>query len=133
MALDDTIDPILTGDPPLDDLLAHDRWFCESCEHGGYIVSEPLGNMAVIAHVREVIGNIEQSHFLYVPLLKEKVIFNGVHSGDHIPSADALHLLEEVDTMLQFSGSLDDSDRKFFLSVKRLCKASINTKNPIVF
>jgi len=60
-------------------------------------------------------------------------VHNGTHSGDWISSKQALVLLEEVRTVLHTGKTLDDPDNDFFVSVKRLCEASIATGNPIVF
>jgi hypothetical protein len=133
LALDKTNEPILTGDPTLDDLLVHDRWFSGSCEHGGYILSEYLGNIAMIAHVREFIGNVEQNHDLHFPILKEKVIYNGVHAGDYLSIDQAAQLMKEVDAVLQSGDVVKDIDKKFLAALRRLCDASITTTNPIVF
>jgi len=35
--------------------IAPDRWVVHSCEHGGFLASERLGNVATIAHVRSVV------------------------------------------------------------------------------
>src|SRR3954466_5875029 len=37
--------PSLTGDPTEEEWEAHDQWVQQSCEHEGYLVSEPLGNI----------------------------------------------------------------------------------------
>jgi hypothetical protein len=133
LAFDEINEPVLTGKPTLDDSLVHDRWFDESCEHGGYIVSEYLGNIAMIAHVRDLVGGLEREHGLSLPILKEKVIYNGVHAGDHLSLVRAVQLMKEVETVLQSGDVVEDIGKKFFAAVKRLCEASIRTRNPIVF
>jgi hypothetical protein len=133
LALDKTNEPVITGNPTLDELLLHDRWFYESCEHGGYILSERLGNIAMIAHVRDLVGNIETNLGLSFPILEGRVIYNGVHSGDYLTCNEAVQLGSEVDAILQSGASLDKPDKEFFTTTKRLCEASISTGNPIVF
>jgi hypothetical protein len=133
LVLDETADPLLTGKPTLDDHLMHDRWFDGSCEHGGYLVSERLGNMAMIAHARKLVVSIEQNHGLQFPILKEKVIYNGVHAGDHLSVGQTLELMKEVEAALQSGDVVENMDKGFFAAMKRLCEASIETRNPIVF
>ena len=53
LTLDETMEPVLTGDPSMDEWNAHDRWFAESCEHSGYLLSERLGDISMVAHLRE--------------------------------------------------------------------------------
>jgi len=133
LALDDTVDPFLTGDPTLDDLLVHDRWFDESCPHQGYIVQERLGNIRAIAHVRELLGSLESEPTPRFPILLGKVVYNGVHCGDHLSSDGSAELLKEVEQASRFRNHWDVSDSEFFAGLRRLCEASIATRNPIVF
>ena len=63
----------------------------------------------------------------------EKVLYNGTHTGDHIPIKQSPALLKEVDTVLHSSDILADSEKEFFTNMKLLCEASIQTGNPIMF
>jgi hypothetical protein len=65
--------------------------------------------------------------------LLEKVLYDGTHSGDWIPSEQTVDLLKEVNTVLHSSDILADSEKEFLLSMQRLCNASMETGNPIVF
>lgn len=129
----ETADPVLTGDPSLKESIAHDRWFMESCEHRGYLVSERLGNITRIAHLRKLIRALEGDPEPRFPMLSAKVVYDGTHSGDWISSGEAVELLQEVNIILHSRDILADAEKEFFASVKRLSEASINTGNPIVF
>ena len=82
--------------------------------------------------MRDVIQKLDGNPGHRLPILGARVAHNGIHSGDHISSSEAVLLLKEVETV-QSNASLDDLGKEFFASVKRLCQASIDTKNPIVF
>ena len=131
--LDETCEPVLTGEPSTDDWIVHDRWFAASCEHGGYLVSEKLGNVSLIAHVRDFLHCLEGKPGPRFPILLEKVVYDGTHSGDWILSSESADLLKEVNIVLQSNDILTDLEKEFFKSMQRLCQASIETGNPTVF
>jgi hypothetical protein len=133
LTLDETEEPVLTGDPSTDEWTAHDHWFSESCEHGGYVLCERLGNISLAAHLREFLKGLEGRPGPKFRILLTKVLYNGTHSGDSIPVSMSAELEKEVDTVLHSSDILTDSETEFFASMKRLCRASIETRNPIVF
>jgi len=133
LTLDETQEPVLTGDPSAEEWTAHDSWFAESCEHGGYLLCERLGNITLAAHLRDFLKGLEGRPGPKFRILLTKVLYNGTHSGDWIPVSVSAELEKEVDTVLHSSDILTDSEREFFTGVKRLCKASIETGHPIVF
>jgi hypothetical protein len=133
LTLDENVEPVLPGDSTSDDWDLHENWFAESCEHGGYIVSERLGNISLIAHLREFVRHLQSSPAPRFPILLEHVIYDGTHTGDRLASIQAQTLLEEVNVVLQSSDILSAPEKEFFESVRRLCQASIKTGNPIVF
>jgi hypothetical protein len=67
------------------------------------------------------------------PILLEKVIYDGTHTGDWIPIKQSPALLKEVDIVLHSSDILAESEKEFFGNMKELCEASIATGNPIMF
>jgi hypothetical protein len=133
LTFDETAEPVLTGDPSVKEWTAHDRWFAKSCEHGGYLVSERLGNISMVAHLQSFVRALQGRPEPRFPILLEKVLYNGTHSGDWISREQATDLLKEVDTVLHSGDILADSEKEFFSSMRRLCEASIETGNPIVF
>ena len=133
LRLDETGEPILTGDPSDDDLETHEAWFAKSCAHDGYVASESLGNVTSVKHLREFLRGLQGDPGPKFPLLLEKVLYNGTHTGDWIPTADSEALLREVQVVLQSSDILSEGEKAFFNSMERLCQASLATGNPIVF
>jgi len=133
LVFDVTSEPALTGDPSIDEWIVHDRWFAESCEHGGYLFSVRLGNITTVAHLREFLHTLEGNSGPRFPILLENVLYNDTHGGDWIPIKESLALLKEVDTVLHSSDILAESEKEFFNNMKQLCEASIATGNPIMF
>jgi hypothetical protein len=131
LVFDDGGQPALKDGASTDDWIKHDHWLAESCEHAGFLVSVRLGNISMIAHVRELLGDLQRTNLRF-PILLEKVVYDGTHSGDSISTPDVPPLRKEVNTML-LRNTLDSMDKGFFTSMKRLCEASIATGNPIVF
>lgn len=130
---DDTGDATPTGNISTEDWIVHDRWFAESCEHGGFLVSESLGNINLAKHLREFLRGLHGDPGPRFPILLKKVVYDGTHTGDRISAEEAAKLLQEVDTVLHSSDILSDSEKSFFSSMKRLSEASIATGNPIEF
>ncbi len=133
LTFDEAGSPELTGDPSEDEWEAHDRWFAESCEHGGYLLSLPLGNISRISHLRTFLRGLQGKPGPRFPILLEKVIYNGTHTGDWLPRDESPALLKEVETVLHSRDILASSETEFFENLKQLCEASIETGNPILF
>jgi hypothetical protein len=124
LALDETIEPFLTGDSTQAEWLIHDSWFAESCEHGGYLLSERLGNITLIAHIRQFLRELQDDPSPRFKILLTKVVFDGTHSGDWIPREQTAELLQEVDMVLQSADILSNIEKEFFVNMKRLCYAT---------
>src|SRR5437016_49820 len=105
----------------------------ESCEHGGFLLSLPLGNITRIGHLRTFLRSLEGNPGPRFPLLLKKVIYDGTHSGDSIATGLVPKLMKEVDIVLHSSDILAESEKEFFGNMKLLCQASIETGNPILF
>jgi len=125
--------PSLSGDPTDEEWEAHDQWVQESCEHEGFLVSEFLGNINRARNVREFLRGLQGEPGPKFPILLKKVIYDGTHTGDWIAVKQTPALLKEVNLVLASSDILTQGEREFFESMKRLCEASIATRNPIVF
>jgi hypothetical protein len=127
-------EPSLSGDASEEAWEAHDRWLGESCEHNGFLVGESLGNITLAKHLRDFLRGLQGDPAPRFPiLLKKKVVYDGTHTGDWIGNKEAVRLLQEVDTVLHSSDILSEAEKGFFISMKRLCEASIAAGNPIVF
>ena len=81
LAFDKTGEPVLKSN---DDInlklwLKHDKWHRNSCPHSGYLVEKRLGNIALVAYVR---GFLEDNSPHNFPLLFDRVVYSGTHTGD---------------------------------------------------
>ena len=133
LSFDETGEPVLTDDSTDEDWETHDLWVGESCEHGGFLLSLPLGNITRIGHLRTFLRSLEGNPGPRFPLLLKKVIYDGTHSGDSIATELVPELMKEVDIVLHSSDILAESEKEFFGNMKLLCQASIETGNPILF
>src|ERR1700719_94338 len=130
---DESGKPVLTGEPSDEEWDAHDQWVTDSCEHGGYILSMFLGNITRVKNLRSFLRALQGNPGPKFPILLEKVLYDGTHTGDWIPIKESPALLKEVNTVLHSSDILADSEKEFFNNMKLLCEASIATGNPIMF
>jgi hypothetical protein len=65
------------------------------------------------------------------PLLRERVVYEGAHSGDWIAASESARLLDEAQNLRDTA--IDPTIRSFAEDVIELTKASIATGNPVVF
>jgi hypothetical protein len=130
---DESNAPSLSGDPSEQEWEAHDVWVQEACEHEGLLVSEFLGNITRVQHVREFLRGLQGDPGPKFPVLLKRVVYDGTHTGDWIPIKQSPALLREVTLVLGSSDILTPGEKEFFESMKRLCEASVASKNPIIF
>jgi hypothetical protein len=130
---DESGSPSLTGDPSDEEWEEHDRWVQGSCEHEGYLAAESLGNITRAQHLRGFLRGLQGKPGPRFPVLLNKVVYDGTHTGDWIPTEESPALLREVEIVLASSDILTAGEKEFFDSMKRLCEASIATRNPIMF
>ena len=130
LACDETGEPTLRGDSGINLKLwlKHDEWYRDSCPHGGYLAQKHLGNMASVAYVRGFLENHSPGSF---PLLLERVVYSGVHSGDCVAAGDVPLLLSEARRVQGLTS--DPLILQFTNDLVELAEASIATGNPIVF
>jgi hypothetical protein len=133
LTFDETGEPELTGDPTDDEWEAHDAWAAEACEHGGYLLSLFLGNITRVKNLRGFLEKLEDDPGPKFPILLEKVLYDGTHTGDWVPCEETAALLKEVETVLHSRDILSDSEKEFFENMKQLCEAGIVTGNPVMF
>jgi hypothetical protein len=133
LTFDESNTPSLTGDPSDEEWEAHDEWLGESCEHGGYLLALFLGNITRVKNLRQFLRGLQGKPGPRFPILLEKVLYNGTHTGDWIPREETPALLREVETVLLSRDILSDSEKEFFENMKQLCDAGIETGNPILF
>jgi hypothetical protein len=67
--------------------------------------------------------------------LLQRVVYNGIHGGDHINVEDVADLANELESAKSLI--VADPEKAFFLhfieKMCRLCEASLGTGHPIVF
>jgi hypothetical protein len=96
------------------------------------VVQKHLGNIAMIAFLREQVGKLENADHRF-PIILKRVICNGVHCGHEIAVGDVSELKKEL-ALLAASELITDEDVKRFVDdMNELCDASLLTENPIVF
>ena len=108
--------------------MTHDKWYRDSCSHSGHLISKRLGNIALVGHVR---GFLEENSPNDFPLLLERVVYSGVHSGDWIAAQDVPRLMNETRKLQALTSNSAISE--FAQDMMELAEASIATGNPIVF
>jgi hypothetical protein len=130
LAFDETGEPILKddGDVDLNMWLKHHKWYRDSCPHSGSLVEKRLGNITAVAYVR---GFLEDNSSHGFPLLLERVVYSGTHSGDWVAACDVPQLLTETQRLQGLTN--DPLILQFTNDVVELAEASIATGNPIVF
>ncbi len=118
----------------LEDSLAFDQWLkWRACEHeDGVLLHHYLGNIALIGALR---AEIKQRPSSFKVLL-EKVIYNGVHAGDHLSQENILLLREELNDLDTFQ--CNDPEMALFVrhlhsQLNELIAAALSVKKPIAF
>jgi hypothetical protein len=84
--------------------------------------------MATVAYFR---GFLEDNSPNSFPLLLERVVYSGIHTGDWIAASDVAQLLIETRRLQGLTS--DPAILQFTHDVIELAEASIATGNPIVF
>lgn len=130
LAFDETGEPTLKSDGDINLKLwsEHDKWYRDSCPHSDYLVEKHLGNIALVAYIR---GFLEDNSPNSFSLLLERVVYNGIHSGDWVAASDVVQLLTETRRLQGLTS--DPVILQFTNDVIELAEASIATGNPIVF
>lgn len=130
LTFDNTGEPTLKSDGDIDLTLwlTHDKWYRTSCAHSGCLVEKHLGNIASVAYLREFLENNSPDSF---PLLLERVVYSGSHSGDSVAASDAVQLLIEIGKLRGVT--TDPTICTFANDLTELADASIASGNPIVF
>jgi hypothetical protein len=133
LVLDESGEPILSGDPSEEEWEAHDQWVAQSCEHEGWLASVFLGNITRVKNLRGFLKGLQGKPGPRFSILLNDVLYDGTHTGDWIPAKKTRALLKEVETVLHSRDILSDSEKEFFDNMKELCEASLKSGNPIMF
>jgi class 3 adenylate cyclase len=124
LAYDENNEPYLKEEGTVE----HDRWLEESCPHHGTLIDKHIGNIALVAFLRDEVEKIGKSTF---PIVLGRVLYSGTHCEDAIPAGDVAALSRELKSLEghQLTRELGE----FVADTKELCEASLATGNPIVF
>jgi hypothetical protein len=118
----------VTGKIGLKLWLTHDKSYRNSCSHSGHLIDKRIGNIALAAHVRGFLEDNSPNEF---PLRLERVVYDGVHSGDWIGARDVPQLMRETQKLRSLTS--DRAIVEFTNDMMDIAEASIATGNPIVF
>lgn len=118
----------------LDVLLAFDTWFRESaCEHkDGVLQYHYIGNIGLVGLLREELKR-ESEKF---PILLEKIVYSGSHTGDYLSLADVSDLQVELKALAGFVASNEKMQsyiEGFRLQMQELIRAALSVGKPISF
>jgi hypothetical protein len=124
----------LKWDAPGADQFAFYGWLKEACEHGpmGEMVSHRIGNIARVGFLRSTLSENPKEY----PLLLARVVYNGIHSGDTLSSADVESLRPELERLREVHGKdavEEEMIREFELQMQELTDAVLRLNKPIVF
>jgi hypothetical protein len=133
LIFDESGEPKPTGDPSGEAWAAREQWTGGLCEHEGYLLSLFLGDITRVGNLRSFLRHLRGTPGPRFPILLEKVLYDGTHTGDWISSKIAEKLLKEVDTVLHSSDILADFEKEFFNNLKLLCEAIGATGSPVMF
>jgi hypothetical protein len=84
----------------LNTLIAFDQWcWHRACEHpSGILLHHRIGNIAQVALLRSEL----QRDATAFPILLTKVVYNGIHGGDHLTISDIENLAIELERLGRF-------------------------------
>jgi hypothetical protein len=94
------------------------------------VVAKRLGNIAEIGFLRETIGKLPDAQSSF-PIILQRVIYSGSHSGDEIAVCDVPRLKDELERLTKME--LEEDVKRFLRDMSELCDASLLTENPIIF
>lgn len=129
--------PSISSDNPQDALL-HDQWEAQRpCQHENFFLVEHwLGNAWLISRIHEIVERISSNPSVEFPILCTKVIYSGVHSGDHLNVEEVLQLDGEINRLRKVE-SVTGEERAhfddFLTKLEELVRASLSVKKPISF
>jgi hypothetical protein len=119
--------------------LAHDEWEARGpCPHPGFVlVQHRIGNIALVGLLRAEITRLAEMHSLNLPILRDKVVYSGSHSGDWLSLEDVRALESEVGQLRGVCSTLSDDKRsyvfQFLDQLSDLISASQSVHKPVSF
>src|SRR5262245_31809123 len=125
---------LLCGSDGLKVQIDFDVWqYSQACDHkGGYLVAKYLGNIALVAFLREELGRSRERF----PIILSRVVHNGTHSGDYIAAAEVSQLATEIEALIDVHCPDPENEklvREFEIQMQDLVSAAVRVGKPIVF
>jgi len=119
----------------------HDKWMEHACKHEGMMIAGArLGSISGISFLQDAIARAIPTVAQDLPVLWEKVIFDGGHCGDHLSLPDVVRLRQELAELrkvdfkkLKLSESDLDYVEEFQADLASVVKVAIKLKKPIAF
>ena len=117
-----------------DTLLEFDQWiYHRACEHkNGILLHHRIGNIALVALLRgELSREIEK-----IPVILQKIIYNGIHGGDFLSLDDVRILQNELDYLADFVASSERNQQfvnDFRQQLIELTNTALEVEKPISF
>lgn len=116
----------------LDILLAFDQWLhARACQHqDGVLVRHHIGNVALAGVLRKELEVAVNSY----PILLERVLYSGAHTGDHLASAEVEKLHAEINNLSTLRQAGNQSlIATFRCRMQELVAAALSIGKPISF
>jgi hypothetical protein len=116
----------------LDILLAFDQWLrFRACAHqDGILVHHRIGNIALVELLHKELKVEVESY----PILLERVLYSGAHTGDYLAFADVENLRAEINNLSALQHTANQSlITTFQRQMQELVAAALSTGNPISF
>lgn len=104
----------------------------QPCEHSwGFLLHHHIGN---IGHVSLLRHRLRQKVNLF-PIIMQKIIYNGIHSGDYLSLETVVMLQNELDVLADFQAKMPEvSDLPYFhQQLTDLVDAALSVQKPITF
>ena len=114
--------------------MAFDRWsYSQACQHErGVMLHHRIGNISLVAGLRQVIGQ-QPDKF---PLILEKVLYSGSHTGDFLTFQEVEAIAAEV-AMLSEVHPDDEQEEQFLRGFESQLSALVacarRLKKPLAF
>lgn len=127
---------VAASDPCLADWEALDHWLAHACAHPGQqLAARRLGNISIVSIIRACAVTLVPA----VPILRDRVVYSGSHSGDRLELPDILLLGKELDRLERsvagtpFSREDQELVKGFVADMRTLREAALSVGKPIRF
>lgn len=131
--------PDMTDTEKLEDWLLHDEWLLRACEHESCeLLHHRIGNISTVGFLRAIMQKLWSVPQNVCPIICDKIIYSGSHSGDFLsvevltPLKQELELVETQDFSILNKKEIEYL-KHFLQQMNELVHAALTMKKPIVF